>query len=313
MRAIGKVEEGQDYYSTTEWSEYSFPVLVTLGPPPAPSSLGVSSKTETSVILSYGPVGGATYQVQYRKTTTDDLGSWDPYPSAMPVTGSTFQVDGLEEGTEYDFQVRTMGDGSRYKAEAGDWSETLVTSTSGTRPISYAAPVTHSASPGAGVMDRIYCGTLPKPELPDDDGSFKQKTTSDGFTYTARAVIAVGVHALRGSQCIEGWLEHTASPGALAGTSWEGKFFHRHYTPLPPNLNRPAWSDSTPYETSHNCATPCEGGRGYFAMVESSTEVVTYQPNFFLYGRHTFQLPGGQTWEPETDKYHQVPPAEQID
>ena len=59
-------------------------------------------------------------------------------------------------------------------------------------------------------MDRIYCGTLPKPELPDDDGSFKQKTTSDGFTYTARAVIAVGVHALRGSQCIEGWLEHTA-------------------------------------------------------------------------------------------------------
>ena len=141
MRAIGKVEEGQNYYSTTEWSEYSHPILVTLGPPPAPDSLGVSSKTETSVILSYGPVSGATYQVQYRKTTPDDSGSWDPYPSAMPVTGSTFQVDGLEEGTEYDFQVRAMGDGSRWTNEAGPWSSTLVVRTVGYTTLPPPAPI----------------------------------------------------------------------------------------------------------------------------------------------------------------------------
>ena len=266
MRAIGKVEEGQNYYSTTEWSEYSHPILVTLGPPPAPDSLGVSSKTETSVILSYGPVSGATYQVQYRKTTPDDSGSWQLYDSDETVTGSLFQVEGLDSGTEYDFQVRAVGDGSKYKAAASPWSETLVVRTNG-----YAALV-----PAPPLLRQCKAHHT-SPRVTDTD----DHTFANGATHNARLEIwgnAVTNPLREGypNYCVQGRFVSEVTPGVdtaqwsgsikhtVSSITWEEAFNWQ-------NINPGAFYalyDSDPPEAGarpvriaiHDCTSPCRGG-----------------------------------------------------
>ena len=319
MRAIGKVEEGQDYYSTTEWSEYSHPILVTLGPPPAPASLGVSSKTETSVILSYGPVSGATYQVHYRKTTPDDSGSWDPYEPSSPVTGSTFPVEGLDSGTEYDFQVRAVGDGSRYKAEAGDWSEpSLVVRTAG------------------------FTALLPTPSLEWPCGGNRPDGQSpwavyNGFannsTHKARAevwgnlVVLPTVPSYHGKYCVQARVISESTPGADSMT-WTGELFKTvssieqsdldNFDNMTPedfyalyDAQEPAaGASATQSVTPHTCSFPCRGG-----TLQTDPLLITRKyikvPAVYIKGTHVFTV-GGVSHTLTTEAKDEADPAGEL-
>ncbi len=299
IRARGKKNYTGSAYST-EWSRYSSTISVYTGPPPAPRSPVVSSTTETSVIISYGPVGGATYQVQYRKTTTDDSGSWDPYAPGAPVTGSLFQVDGLDSGTEYDFQVRAVGDGSWYKAEAGDWSEpSLVVRTAG-------FTAAFDAPPRTGLCARPRNATVV--------GPWEEHRSANGTMIQARAEIWTRLDANNRSDtytfyCVQTRYTSKAESGADALT-WSGRPLKTVASISPSDVTNPdnltlgaidRLYASVPKTEgarrigntkSYTCPYPCKGG----TIQQTPEEMIprNYIKTITIYaeGTHTFTKTG---------------------
>lgn len=74
----------------------------------APSGLSATSITQTSATLNWGAVSGAvTYTVDWKKTSD---ASWT---TVTGITGTTYNLNGLVAGTQYDFRVKTVcADGS---------------------------------------------------------------------------------------------------------------------------------------------------------------------------------------------------------
>ena len=105
---------------SSEEASYSFDVTTTIGLP-APKNLICTNKGSRTVALAWEPVASAGgYEVQYRRVGTT---GW--IMTNITITGATAFVSGLDELTEYEFQVRAVD-----KSDRSKWSASLFLTTS---------------------------------------------------------------------------------------------------------------------------------------------------------------------------------------
>ena len=86
----------------------------------APSGLSATNITQTSATLNWGAVSGAvTYTVDWKKTSD---ASWT---TVTGITGTTYNLNGLVAGTQYDFRVKTeCADGSSSYSSTSQFTTT---------------------------------------------------------------------------------------------------------------------------------------------------------------------------------------------
>ena len=124
------------------WGEWSDILTAATDPctPPAPTGLAPSASTMTGISLSWNRViGAARYWVQRRPADQGSSGARDVQPPPLgpaswttvgdAITGTGVSDTGLECGTEYEYQVKTYGDGTVLAAQWGEWSAPLTART----------------------------------------------------------------------------------------------------------------------------------------------------------------------------------------
>ena len=111
------------------------PPTATNGPPPAPSTPKIKGTTSSTATLEIGLISGIRrYQVRWQR----DGGSWTNVSARSASSAGAFAAArrsataasssttiSLSQSGNYNVQVRYEGDGSRYTAQYGTWSNSL--------------------------------------------------------------------------------------------------------------------------------------------------------------------------------------------
>ena len=111
------------------------PPTATNGPPPAPSTPKIKGTTSSTATLEIGLISGIRrYQVRWQR----DGGSWTNVSARSASSAGAFAAArrsataasssstiNLSQSGNYKVQVRYEGDGSRYTAQYGTWSNSL--------------------------------------------------------------------------------------------------------------------------------------------------------------------------------------------
>ncbi len=126
---------GDGITRSAEWSNWSSSYKATNGPPPAPSTPKIKGTTSSTATLEIGLISGVRrYQVRWQR----DGGSWTNVSARSASSAGAFGAArrsataasssttiSLSQSGNYNVQVRYEGDGSRYTAQYGGWSNSL--------------------------------------------------------------------------------------------------------------------------------------------------------------------------------------------
>ena len=126
---------GDGITRSAEWSNWSSSYKATNGPPPAPSTPKIKGTTSSTATLEIGLISGIRrYQVRWQR----DGGSWTNVSARSASSAGAFAAArrsataasssttiSLSQSGNYNVQVRYEGDGSRYTAQYGGWSNSL--------------------------------------------------------------------------------------------------------------------------------------------------------------------------------------------
>ena len=126
---------GDGITRSAEWSNWSSSYKATNGPPPAASTPKIKGTTSSTATLEIGLISGIRrYQVRWQR----DGGSWTNVSARSASSAGAFAAArrsataasssttiSLSQSGNYKVQVRYEGDGSRYTAQYGGWSNSL--------------------------------------------------------------------------------------------------------------------------------------------------------------------------------------------
>ncbi|WP_041049115.1 S-layer homology domain-containing protein, partial [Gordoniibacillus kamchatkensis] len=127
--------------------------------PPTPTNLGTSNATSTGATLTWNPVAG--------------ISSYKVYDNGTPlttVTGTTYNVTGLAEGTTHTYTVTAVNNNLQSAPSASVNVSTpvptlTVTTSLGTGPST--TKVTATAGPGNRLVTKVSSGIIPTPNAGD--------------------------------------------------------------------------------------------------------------------------------------------------
>ena len=111
------------------------PPTATNGPPPTPSAPKIKGTTSSTVTLKIGLISGIRrYQVRWQRDggswtnvsarSASSAGAFTAASSSLTAASSSPTIN-LPQSGNYNVQVRYEGDGSRYTAQYGAWSNSL--------------------------------------------------------------------------------------------------------------------------------------------------------------------------------------------
>ncbi len=111
------------------------PLTATNGPPPTPSAPKIKGTTSSTVTLKIGLISGIRrYQVRWQRDggswtnvsarSASSAGAFTAASSSLTAASSSPTIN-LPQSGNYNVQVRYEGDGSRYTAQYGAWSNSL--------------------------------------------------------------------------------------------------------------------------------------------------------------------------------------------
>ena len=299
-----------------EWGRWSESVLVTIDAPATPTGLTVDTKTLYSASLSWSPVDGAVYQVSWRRNGTDK------FTEGPATTTSSYTVTGLTHSTEYNFRVRSRGDGTRYNNENSSWSDGVNATTLSPPDSSYAEKVSVASSESA--LERNYfrgfCPALGGYHV-EEVSAPSVVVLPDGSRHSSRVEIAREQALLvPGDYCVEARVISVSEPGASALT-WASSTHMGTYQLVGFDREKavkaikafdlnalvtftryvPATRASPTLETpiSHTCTSPCEGGVQHHKRVILSSAVLIHQ-KMHIFGTHTVTY-GDKSWTRRTE------------
>ena len=157
---------------------------------PAPTGLGVSSSTATSVTLTWDAVtDAAAYKLERSDSST---GPWTEVSST--ITSTSHDVTGLTCNTTYYFRVSANGDGSPYSATFGSPSTGSVSRDTGVCPTTAPAPA------GLGVSSSTATSVTLTWDAVTDAAAYKleRSASSTGPWTTVSSTITSTSHSATG-------------------------------------------------------------------------------------------------------------------
>ena len=167
---------GQRVSVTVNFTDAAPTPLPTVATPSRPT---LGTVTTSSISISWAAVTGAgSYQVQYKRTTASP---WNGPHSV--ANGLTYTAAALQQGTEYEFQVRATGNGTTHNSATwSGWSSSRKATTTSAP----TAPTTGSATVRAtdGVLVLSWTGS----QSADHYEVWIEDTTTAVAVYTANDV-----------------------------------------------------------------------------------------------------------------------------
>ena len=215
--------QGDGSTHSTLWGDWSSSHWAFTYAPPQPTRLWTSAATHSTLRLWWIPVVGAThYNIEYM--APEFLGNPSiPSQTTGEITGRSYTLTGLSPDYFYMYRIQAKGDGMRYFAEWGHW-----TNHDGdfTEAVTYAPLVTRKLT-GNALFNGCYSITLGYPTRvptqPDTTPSARQTFTSTSHTARAELYYYTLTEPTQGASvntgyCFEGRVTHQSDPGALVST-----------------------------------------------------------------------------------------------
>lgn len=201
--------------------------------PSAPVTPSLSSTSEDSISISYGPLtgdnGGASvsaYRVEYKPSSSS---TWQLVGS----TGSTFfTVSGLQSGTSYDFRVAAQNQATDVFGNWSAYSGILTASTQASAPFwidntlagfSFNIPYSDAVSAAFADFYEVSSGSLPSGISFSSNGTMSgtPTTAQQSYSFTLRAVNSS--NGLSVTQSYSGTVGGSDQPiKVYTGTSYPG-------------------------------------------------------------------------------------------
>ncbi len=250
----GRTATGTVLDTTTHTVSVTAPVLSSA---PSPTGVSAGSGSRSSVYVTWTQVTGAVkYRVQYRRS-----GSSTWRTATTSATGNSYRVYGLSCGSNYQFRVAAMGDGTTY---SGSWSVNSGSRSARTSSCLSASPAPTSVVTSATGLYRTNISWVGSTGVTDYRVQYRAGTS--GSWTTSSSAITGTSYVVRGLDCETSYQLRVQSYGdgssyrrAWGGVSSTVTVTTRTCPPMPPapsnfTFNTPSERDSTSvhwYTTAH--------------------------------------------------------------